>query len=172
MCFSRRRRPLVVLEYVARDIWSPRAPACAAAPPVIHNTSAHDAWNIVLSDVLLDTEARCSFLPIPRLRGGEAQSLERVSYDIIVSGRVERYQTSLTAAVSKTVVRQFLAEREAVKNWRLTINYEDKRGYRYLTACELAVWELPLQLRSINVRVGAAAVGHARTRFSGCRSTG
>ena len=150
-------RPLVVLEYAARDIWNPAAPPSTASLPIVRNTSAHDAWNVVLSDILLDADTRCRFPFIPRLRAGEARAIERVSSDNVVNGRIERHPTSLTTAVSQAVVRRLLARREAITNWRMTIDYEDRLRDRYLTVCELAVWELPLELRSTNVCVGAVS---------------
>jgi len=136
-------RPFVWVRYESSDAWMWRRGRAAAAEcgPQIENVTSAPAYDIHLSDLMLDEETRCRFERVDALQPGEARSL-----DSLLQPRA-----SLTQIISRHIVGRTLAGRPPIGGWPMRIAYRSRHGREYETCCEIRITRLPLGIASVIV---------------------
>lgn len=133
-------RPFVVLKYHSGSVWTRPATTPAEDEPRLENQSSADAYDVKVSPVVVDGETEYRFAWIPMLAREELLPLD---------GDIRPFESSLTKAISHSVVKRVLACRPPVTRWPILISYRDDSGRIYTTSCEIRVVRMPLELASI-----------------------
>ena len=135
-------RPYVVLRYCSAEAWTRGPSAAITDGPTVENTSAAVAYDVRISDLVLDGRRRYRFTEIGPLGSHERRDLEP---------GVPPHACSLTKIISRDVVRRVLAGQSPIARWPLRITYRNEQGDTYATCCVIMVVRLPLEICSAEV---------------------
>ena len=132
-------RPYVVLRYGSAEIWTRGPSAAVTDGPTLENLSSVVAYDVRVSDVVLDAKRRHRFEPIGPLGSHEARALEPTT---------SPEASSLTKAISRDVVAHILRGQPPITRWPVRITYRNEHGTTYATCCVILVVRLPLEICS------------------------
>ena len=135
-------RPYVVLRYCSAEAWTRGPSGALAEGPTVENTSAAVAYDVRISDLVLDGHRLYHFKEVGPLGSREARDLEP---------GVPPHACSLTKTISRDVVRRVLAGQSPIARWPLRITYRSEEGNSYATCCVIMVVRLPLEICSAEV---------------------
>jgi hypothetical protein len=143
-------RPFVWVRYESSDAWMWRRGRTAAAEcgPQLENVTSAPAYDIDLSDLVLDDETRYRFERVESLQPGEARPLDSL---------LQPRAAPLTQIISRHIVARALAGRPPVSGWPVRIAYRSRHGRKYETRCEIRITRLPLGIASVIVANSDAA---------------
>lgn len=147
---SDKGRPSLTIDYAASGVWT-EATRPNINRALLCNTGTAEAKHIAISDLIVDSGARCRFADVNELPAGDTVAIEPIWYDRIAEERVQVQRGTLTQALSKAVVQAALRGRRQRKQWALCLEYEDLRGRRFLTLCEIQLVQLPLELGTVRL---------------------
>jgi hypothetical protein len=143
-------RPYVVLRYCSAEAWTRGPSAAVADGPALENASSEVAYDVRISDLVLDGEPLYHFKEVGPLGSRERRDLEP---------GVPAQTCSLTKIISRDVVKHILAGEPPVTRWPLRITYRNEHGQGYATCCVILVVRLPLELCSAVVPCPEQATG-------------
>ena len=132
-------RPYVVLRYCSAEAWTRGPSAAIADGPTLENASAVVAYDVRVSDLVLDGGRLYRFEHVGPLGSHEKRDLEP---------GVPPQACSLTRIISREVVKHILAGRSPITRWPLRITYRSEQGKPYATCCVILVVRLPLEICS------------------------
>jgi len=136
--------PVISVRCRASNVWI-SSEARAKAGVWLKNVGVEEARHVTITDLMIDGAVRCRFRALGHLEPGATVSLDPVTCSTAGGGDVE--QTTLTALVSRTIVRQVLAGRQPQRRWVLQVTYENVHRRRYATRFAIEVVSFPLTLR-------------------------
>jgi hypothetical protein len=136
-------RPFVWVRYESSDAWMwRRGRTASACGPQLENVTSAPAYDIHLSDLVLDGETRYQFERVESLQPGEARSLDSL---------LQPRAAPLTQIISRHIVERALAGRPPIARWPVRIAYRSRHGREYKTCCEIRITRLPLGIASVIV---------------------
>ena len=130
-------RPYVVLRYCSAEAWTRGPSAAIADGPALENASSVAAYDVRISDLVLDGERLYHFKEVGPLGSHEKRDLEP---------GVRPETCSLTKTISREVVRRILGGQPPITRWPLRITYRSEQGEAYATRCVILVVRLPLEI--------------------------
>jgi hypothetical protein len=160
-----QERPALTIDYAVSDVWTGVAPN---HPVLLRNSGTTDARRIAISDLMVDTRARCRFAEVNDLPAGHTVAIDPVwqdqpvGQDHVVQQRAAAWTGTLTGILSKAVVGEVLAGRRPRGHWAVCLEYESAGGRSFLTVCEIRLRRLPLELgvvRLVDIEPEATAGG-------------
>ena len=131
-------RPYVVLRYCSAEAWTRGPSAALADGPTLENASSVVAYDVRISDLVLDGGRLYHFEAVgPPLGSHEKRDLEP---------GVRPQACSLTKMISREVVKRILGGQPPITRWPLRITYRSEHGKTYVTCCVILVVRLPLEI--------------------------
>jgi hypothetical protein len=131
--------PYVVLRYCSAATWTRGPSAAIADGPTLENASSAVAYDVRVSDLVLDGERLYHFEEVGPLGSHQKRDLEP---------GVPPQACSLTRVISRDVVRRILNGQPPITRWPLRITYRNEHGKAYATCCVILVVRLPLEICS------------------------